>query len=110
MKNLGCADFAAHINSKFIATVEEADPELDTAGKQAELTLIKADEHKSDECDCFSLIFDGPQDPVLQQRIYPMKHEALGDLALFIVPVLKEGSSECQYQAVFNRLKKKEQA
>ena len=50
----------------------------------------------------FSLLFDGPADPPLGQRMYRFAHEHLGSFDLFIVPV----SATCglrQYEAVFNR-------
>ena len=49
----------------------------------------------------FSLIFLAKEPRVLEQRIYRMAHNGLGELSMFIVPVGKtaEGVS---YQAVFN--------
>ena len=106
MKTLTCADFSAHLNTPFTVTVEAAVPELETAAHTAELTLISATPRDSAQCDGFSLIFDGPQDPPLAQRTYPMSHAAMGALDLFITPVMKSGEGGgCQYQAVFNRLK-----
>lgn len=35
----------------------------------------------------FSLLFRGPITPVMPQAIYPLKHEKLGMLELFIVPI-----------------------
>ena len=49
----------------------------------------------------FSLLFLGPESPVLPQSIYPLEHTALGKLALFIVPIGREGRG-ILYQAVFN--------
>ena len=48
----------------------------------------------------FSLIFRGPCEPVLPQRIYPLASETLGALELFLVPIGpdKEGM---RYEAVF---------
>ena len=37
--------------------------------------------------DPFALLFRGPADQALPQRIYPFKHEKLGDFEMFIVPV-----------------------
>ena len=49
----------------------------------------------------FSLIFRGPLQPVLPQRIYALEHERLGRLEIFIVPVGPEGGG-MNYEAVFN--------
>jgi len=48
----------------------------------------------------FSLIFQGPVDPVLPQAIYGLDHDDLGHLDVFIVPVGKTDTST-RYQAVF---------
>ena len=48
----------------------------------------------------FSIVFRGPAEPVLPQRIYRFEHDALGAFDLFIVPI---GPDEAgmQYEAVF---------
>ncbi len=50
----------------------------------------------------FSLIFRGPLNLPLRQRTYSMKHYALGNLEMFLVPVGKDGGGR-YYEAVFNR-------
>ncbi len=48
----------------------------------------------------FSLIFVGPAQPLLPQRIYPLEHPDLGSFEIFLVPIgLADG--ELRYQAVF---------
>ena len=49
----------------------------------------------------FSLLFLGPCDPVLPQRIYPMSHPVLGAFELFIVPVGRDERG-VRYEAVFS--------
>ena len=49
----------------------------------------------------FSLVFTAQGSPVLPQRIYALRHEALGLRSFFLVPVAKDGN-EVTYQAVFN--------
>jgi len=49
----------------------------------------------------FSLLFVAEDPRVLPQRIYRMAHQALGDLAIFIVPVGKDAQG-VTYQATFN--------
>ena len=48
----------------------------------------------------FSLVFRGPLEPVLQQAIYGLDHDALGHLDLFLVPI---GPAEgaMRYHAAF---------
>lgn len=48
----------------------------------------------------FSLLFCGPSDRPLDQGIHELTHPALGDLALFLVPVGRAGD-ELQFEAVF---------
>jgi hypothetical protein len=48
----------------------------------------------------FSIVFRGPLEPVLPQRIYRFEHEALGAFELFIVPIGTDESG-MQYEAVF---------
>lgn len=48
----------------------------------------------------FSLIFRGPAEPIMPQRIYTLTHDSLGRLELFLVPVgLDQG--HMLYQAIF---------
>lgn len=49
----------------------------------------------------FSLLFLGPQQPVLRQAVYPLQRDGLGRIEMFIVPL---GFSDhgMRYQAVFN--------
>jgi hypothetical protein len=55
----------------------------------------------------FSLRFRGDRNKVFQQRIYPMKHDSIGDFDLFLVPIGRDDSGTF-YEAVFNRLIKVE--
>ena len=48
----------------------------------------------------FSLIFEGPLQPMLEQQIHAFRHETLGALELFLVP-LSRGDSAVRYQAIF---------
>ena len=48
----------------------------------------------------FSLLFLGPADPVLPQRIYHLEHESTGPLEIFIVPVARHATGTT-YEAVF---------
>jgi hypothetical protein len=48
----------------------------------------------------FSLLFLGPADPVLPQRIYRLAHDTVGEIEIFIVPVGRDESGTT-YEAVF---------
>lgn len=51
----------------------------------------------------FSIFFHGPAVPVLPQGTYSLHHDALGSLALFIVPVVGSNQERIVYQACFSR-------
>jgi hypothetical protein len=49
----------------------------------------------------FSVLFRGPREPVLLQRIYALENEAMGRLEIFLVPVGPDATG-MQYEAIFN--------
>ena len=49
----------------------------------------------------FSLLFRGPKQPVLPQRIWALENEALGRLEIFLVPIGPDADG-MRYEAVFN--------
>jgi hypothetical protein len=48
----------------------------------------------------FTVLFRGPAQPLLPQRIYHVEHESVGAMEIFIVPVGQDGSGTT-YEAVF---------
>lgn len=60
----------------------------------------QASKHKEN---CFSILFHGPGDRLLEQRTYYFEHRELGEFPLFIVPV-GPLTDEAYYEAIFNRL------
>jgi Domain of unknown function (DUF6916) len=50
--------------------------------------------------DPFRLVFLGPADPILPQRTYRLRHEALGTLDIFLVPIARDASGTT-YEAIF---------
>lgn len=51
----------------------------------------------------FSLLFHGPADRLLPQDSYLFHHDALGELMLFIVPVVGSNAERIVYEACFTR-------
>lgn len=49
----------------------------------------------------FSIVFRGPEQPVLPQRIYRIEHPSMGTLDLFLVPLGPGRSGGIHYEAVF---------
>jgi Domain of unknown function (DUF6916) len=50
----------------------------------------------------FSLVFAGPADPRLEQRVYRLRHPDLGAFELFLVPIGYDPEDGLLYEAVFN--------
>lgn len=48
----------------------------------------------------FSLLFTGPLDRALAQGTYPLHHDALGEVELFLVPLGPAGNT-MRYEAAF---------
>jgi len=87
---------AEHVGTEFLV--------LDEPSGSASLTLSSVVEHTMTEHqEAFSLFFHGPADSFLSQGIHKLRHDKLGELEIFLVPVAgdKDGF---QYEAVFNHV------
>ncbi len=77
---------------------------LDIPSEGKALVLGQVSElHKSHKYEIFSLLFYGPVEYPLQQRIYRLQHDRLGILEIFLVPVGRDKEGY-HYEAVFNRM------
>jgi hypothetical protein len=91
------ADFAAALHTRFGLREDIPQP--------IELELVQVSELRSTpRQEMFSILFRGPLETPLVQRIYRMEHAQMGALELFIVPVARNEQGY-EYEAVFNRLK-----
>ncbi|MCP4379320.1 MAG: hypothetical protein GY794_24510 [bacterium] len=100
LKTLTVTDFEALLNQTFYLTGEGVEP---LPFQLTEVTAIGADaaQQKADlGRRFFSVIFHGPVEPLLPQRIYQLENDRMGQLALFLVP-LGPDSRGMRYQAVF---------
>lgn len=69
---------------------------------QVELRLATVtDERVSGSIRQFSLLFHGPADRILPQGTYSFRHDGLGPLMLFIVPVVGSNRERIVYEACF---------
>lgn len=68
----------------------------------AELTEVSGIEADSDHREPFSVLFLGPEEPILAQQIYRLESSETGRLDLFLVPLgpARDGDG-CLYEAVF---------
>jgi len=95
LDTLNYEELAAQVHTKFLVT-EMADP--------FELELIEATERRiTPSQEVFSLIFLGPKDLLLPQRMYQLAHDQLGEGVLFLVPI-EHSETGIKYEAAFNRL------
>ena len=75
------------------------------ADAQLELTLAEVERHPeewghADRREPFAVVFTGTAEHVLPQAIWPLDHEELGRIELFLVPLEPE-DGVARYQAVF---------
>ena len=91
-------DFAKHLKEKFQIQTDSPEP---LTLKLVEVNKLGSKKKKGEGGKRpFSVIFRGPAEPVLPQRIYQVSHEELGTLDLFLVPV-GQGKKGVQYEALF---------
>lgn len=80
----------------------------DRSGTRVSLELVDAGTHDPDASaedesgkrSPFTLLFRGPAEPILAQRIYRLEHESLAALEIFIVP-LGVDAEGTRYEAIF---------
>ncbi|HEX8129334.1 MAG TPA: hypothetical protein VF527_09550 [Pyrinomonadaceae bacterium] len=98
LEHLTLDALSAQLHTKFRVGLE---PE-----KTVELELVEVQAHGdvAGQAERFSAFFRGPLAQMLPQNTYPMEHEQLGSVEIFIVPVGKDDKG-FQYEAVFSRVK-----
>jgi hypothetical protein len=94
---LTASHFQPHVGSRFALRADEVVAvELlevdDTDGRSGELPQQSRA--------AFSIVFLGPREPVLPQRIYRLEHAELGTFDLFLVPIGRDDAG-VRYEAVF---------
>jgi hypothetical protein len=101
VEGMSLESFRPHLNTKFRVL---CGPE-----QWVEVELVEASESAPprpgiiSKQERFSLVFSAPHDSPLWQGLYQFEHDALGEFALFIVPVGR-GEQGVDFEAVFNRL------
>jgi uncharacterized protein DUF6916 len=92
------ADFVPQLNTKFGVKLDETNA--------VDLVLTEVGELKtSARQEQFSIVFRGPLEVFLGQGLRELKHDEMGDFALFLVPI-KQDENGFYYESVFNRLRK----
>ena len=97
LDKLKSSDFEPYRHQKFLIHVGEAAPREAELLQVTELGAAGPNAQRKP----FSLIFRGPRERRLPQRIYKVQHEQLGEMEIFLVPVAVDEKGY-QYEAVFN--------
>lgn len=78
----------------------------DSEATALELTLAEVQrfgtQSTGPRSDPFGLIFLGPPQPILAQRIHSLRHAVLGVVELFLVPIGPAPDGRQRYEAIFN--------
>ena len=100
LDRLTVTSFAPAVGETFVLDAGDAGP--------LDLELVEARLHRpgaraQDESGTrapFTLVFRGPAEPILPQRTYPLEHESVGAIEIFIVPIGHDQAGTT-YEAVF---------
>jgi hypothetical protein len=93
------ADFRPHLHTTF--TVHS------TAGTRLPLTLVQVTQQPTAEgIEQFSLVFHAPPDAPPAHGTNTIRHQVLGEFALFMTPVGASSAQRTVYEACFSRLSK----
>lgn len=88
--------FAGTLNTKFSFLGDD--------GNTHTIELVElSNGHSTPRQEQFSLLFRGDATYVFPQQIFSLRHDAMGDVNLFLVPVGRDENGTF-YEAVFNRL------
>ena len=89
--------FDEHVGSTF---------EVKTESGAVKLELAKVTDHSKENLESFSALFRGPKDKSFDQGTYKVSHGKLGELQLFLVPVVNpQDDDKNHYEFVVSRLK-----
>ena len=93
--------FSPHLGTTFRISVDASQPlELELI-EATDLSARYASEPVEGRGRPFSIVFRGPGDILLPQRIYRVEHDQIGTFDLFIVPIGRDPDG-LRYEAVFN--------
>jgi hypothetical protein len=98
LDKLQSADFITHLHEHFRISLDN--------GQTIVLELVSVQDvgagYPADRRHPFSLLFLGPESDVyLRQHTYPLQHDQMGTLDLFIVPLGPDGR-RMRYEAIFS--------
>ena len=98
LQNLNLETFTENLQTKFQASAED--------GPAVELEMVSAKDTGTDMeagREQFAIVFRGPLDAFLNQRMYRMEHPRMGVFDLFLVPIRRDQDG-FYYEACFARM------
>jgi len=90
-------EFSKHVGTEFCADFGEQKINLTLA----EVKPYTVDQMGDKNMERFSLFFEGPPDLLIPQQSVPLRHEAMGEMEVFLVPIRGDANA-FRYEAVFN--------
>lgn len=103
LEDLTPDSFRPHVGTRFTVDLGPDGPGLEL--ELADVTPVPKSGLGTRE-EPFSLMFRGPDEPRLLQHVFVLRHESLGELEIFLVPVGPDpadpGSTTPRYEAIFN--------
>ena len=93
VENFRVGTFSGHLGTSFRIYPDDS--------STLDLGLVSATELNEGSERPFSIVFRGPRDPLLPQRIYRMEHEEIGAFEIFLVPIGPDEEG-LLYEAIFN--------
>lgn len=106
LQELTAEDFRSHLGSRFRLTDESRGPAVSVEAELADVTENPGGAMGTFRSP-FSVVFHGPLEPVLPQRIYRLEGEHFGSVELMLVPIGPnevppgEKPTAMRYEAVF---------
>ena len=100
LDKLTSKDFTRYIHQSFFIHLDQAEKIEVELIQVTELPASSKDPSKHPRRNPFSIVFRGPKDRVLPQKIYQIEHKDTGTLDLFIVPIGPDEEG-MRYEAVF---------
>ena len=92
--------FASAVGTPFTMTAKERAIDLELI----EVSEVRERPHQTS----YSILFRVPENQVVEQGLYDLQHADLGEMQLFLVPIIPIGN-QMRLEAVFNFLKKQEE-
>ena len=103
LNELNFETFASQTDTVFHVTLEDGTQVPLILKNATNLALKQSDGAIAKSYESFSLVFAGPWDQVLEQRIHSFQHPRIGHFEMFIVPVISLDTSAAHYECIFNR-------